>query len=131
MSQHELKERQKQVIEAEQKVQLLKQKVNATRTKADSYNKEGRRSQLTEAELKAVKEGVNCYKSVGRMFVLRPTEELIKEQQEKQNTCEAEVKKALALDDQLTKSLQEAETEFQKMYKQFMEEVRLVQGGGK
>eukprot|EP01064_Diplonema_japonicum_P020727 TRINITY_DN30308_c0_g1_i1.p2 TRINITY_DN30308_c0_g1~~TRINITY_DN30308_c0_g1_i1.p2 ORF type:complete len:131 (+),score=55.84 TRINITY_DN30308_c0_g1_i1:66-458(+) len=128
MSQQELKERQKQVVEAEQRVQLLKQKVNTARSKADAFNKEGRRSQLTEAELNAVKPDVKVYKSVGRMFVMRPKEELIKEQQDKQNMCEEEVKKALALDDQLTKSLTEAESDFNRIYTQFIEEMKLMQG---
>eukprot|EP01061_Rhynchopus_euleeides_P027364 TRINITY_DN4451_c0_g2_i1.p1 TRINITY_DN4451_c0_g2~~TRINITY_DN4451_c0_g2_i1.p1 ORF type:complete len:131 (+),score=79.09 TRINITY_DN4451_c0_g2_i1:60-452(+) len=123
----ELQERQKQVIEAEKKVQVLKQRMQQVEARGRSYNTDGRRAQFTEAELKTVTDNANVYKAVGRMFVLRPAAELIEEQQDRQKLCQEEVNKALQTAETLTKSHSEAETEFEKLYTQFLEEVKLLQ----
>ena len=60
------------------------------------------------------------------MFVMRSQEEMVTEQQNRQKTCQEEVTKAITLAETLQKSHDEAQAEFDKLYKQFTEEMKLL-----
>ena len=61
------------------------------------------------------------------MFVLRTRSAMVKEQQETQEKCKEEVQKAITTSETLTKSLEEGTAEFDRLYKQFIEEMKLFQ----
>eukprot|EP01062_Namystynia_karyoxenos_P015487 TRINITY_DN15617_c0_g1_i1.p2 TRINITY_DN15617_c0_g1~~TRINITY_DN15617_c0_g1_i1.p2 ORF type:complete len:134 (+),score=70.57 TRINITY_DN15617_c0_g1_i1:92-493(+) len=129
MDQHaakELQERQKQVMEAQQKLEQLSRQRGQLESRLKAFAMEGRRAQLTQSELETLKEQPT-YKSVGRMFVLRPRQSLIEELEKRQRGCLEEIEKMEEQKKGIERQIPDAEQEFKKLLMQFQEEMKLAQ----
>eukprot|EP00755_Sulcionema_specki_P026354 Sspe_Gene.85425::Locus_56195_Transcript_2_2_Confidence_0.667_Length_535::g.85425::m.85425/K09548/PFDN1; prefoldin subunit 1 len=122
----ELQERQKHLMETQARVNGLKQQMQQIEGRMAMLQREAQKAKITEGELSRLSDETNTYKSVGKMFVLRPRSTLVSEQTTRFKTCEEEIKKAESTHESVKKHLTEAEKEFEKLYQQFAEEANLA-----
>jgi len=70
---------------------------------------------LTQAEVQAVPEGTRMYDSVGRMFVLAESKDILAKLSKKKSTCEEKIKTWEASKEYMEKSLKESENSLREL----------------
>jgi chaperonin cofactor prefoldin len=91
MRQAELVEKQKHLMELEQKVTTLKQQANSMAGHLAALEREKKKCQITEAALKPLKPDHKVYKQIGRLFLSRSVTDLVEEHVNKEKMCVSEV----------------------------------------
>lgn len=127
VAQAELLEKEKGIVELQQKVQHLKSNLTNMSNHQVALEREKRRSQITLAELKGLESSHTVYKGVGRMFVASTVEGLSSEHTERESKCATESSRLSEEKKRLATAIQKEEEQLQYAVGDFMNAVRILQ----
>lgn len=92
-AQAEMLEKEKAIVELQQKVQSMKQQVQNMANTQSALTREARRSEITLRELDKLTDDHKVYKSLGRMFVSITVPDMKAEQRGRVEKCTGEVQR--------------------------------------
>ena len=90
VAQAELQEKEKLIMEQQQKMEMLKNKVVQLASHQKALDMEKRRCAITRQELATVGADRPVYKSLGRVFIKTPAAKLADDHEKRQTMCTSE-----------------------------------------
>jgi len=121
VSQEKIKEAEAALMDAQDKVIGARQAWNQVNGHLTLIEREKKRAGITLRELETLGPNHKTYKSVGRMFVLKPVSELSSELREKDATCDEELKRLTERKQGAKKGVEDSEALFRKQFQQYQQ----------
>lgn len=125
--QAELMEKEKTIMEHQQRLQHLKSNLSNMSNAQVALEREKRRSQLTIGELNTLSEEHVVYKGVGRMFIVSTVPGLKVEHADRETKCAAEANRLSEEKKKIAAAIQKEEEQLQLAVGDFMNAVRILQ----
>lgn len=126
-AQAELMEKEKAIMEQQQKLQHLKSNLANMSNHQVALEREKRRSQITLTELSRLDAAHTVYKGIGRMFVVSSVTGLINDHSDREAKCGAETTRLSEEKKRLAGAIQKEEEQLQHTVSDFMGAVRMLQ----
>ena len=126
-AQAELMEKEKTIMEHQQKVQQMKSSITTMANQQASLEREKRRSLITLGELSTLQEDHVVYKGVGHLFVRAAVNDLTAEHKDREAKCAAEAVRVAEEKKRLGTACQKEEEHLQQAVGDFMATVRIIQ----
>lgn len=126
-AQVELMEKEKTIMEHQQRVQHLKSNLNNMSNAQVALEREKRRSQLTIGELNSLSDEHVVYKGIGRMFMASTVPNLKVEHADRETKCAAEAGRLSEEKKKIGAAIQKEEEQLQYAVGDFMNAVRIIQ----
>eukprot|EP00736_Rhodelphis_marinus_P014265 Rmarinus@m.19516 len=111
---------QKELAELHMKNESLQRQLYAVQQQVALADKEKRRAILTKKELRDAPNETRCFKAVGRMFVLTPNGELMKQLTRTVDSSDSQMAKAAEKKIYLESCLKDSQRNMQEMLKSLM-----------
>ena len=127
VAQAELMEKEKHIMEIQQKVQMLQSQVSNLANNQAALEREKKRCQITNVELGRCQADATVYRSVGRMFVKQTVADLHKAHSDREAKCVEEVIKLSNEKKRAGESLQRNEAELTQAAKEYMATIQILQ----
>lgn len=127
VAQAELMEKEKTIMDHQQKVQQMKASLSNMANHQAALEREKRRSNITLGELATLQEGHVVYKGVGHMFVRSSVNSLTEEHKDREAKCSAESSRLSEEKKRLGTACQKEEEHLQQAVGDFMSTVRMIQ----
>lgn len=125
--QAELMEKEKHIIEQQNRTQQIKNQLGFIANQQTALEKEKRRALLTLSELEKLGENRVVYRSVGRMFAKKPVPSLRSEFTERSEQIAAEIVRIVEEKKRISELVTREEHQLQTLVNEFMNFVQLVQ----
>jgi chaperonin cofactor prefoldin len=125
--QAELMEKEKHILEQQNRVEALKSKLVALASHQKALDMERRRCVITQQELTTVPSDRPVYKSLGRVFVRSTVEKVNSDHETRREMCQGESAKISEETRRLGEKVQSEEQHLQQMVNEFMAQLRLMQ----
>ncbi|CCW61705.1 unnamed protein product [Phytomonas sp. EM1] len=126
-AQADLMEKEKLVVEHQQRVETLQNAVKTMATRQISLKRDKRRSEITVGELAKLKAGHTVYRGIGRAFMRTPVDKLIKVNDEIIKQCEAEEHRISNEKQRTSEVMSKEEGELRRAVEDYRVAVHLIQ----
>ncbi|ORC90985.1 uncharacterized protein TM35_000074090 [Trypanosoma theileri] len=116
-------EREKALVEAQQRVDMLRETVRVMANRQMVLMGTKRRLEISTRELTKLKPDHSVYESIGRVFLRTPVNTLIAKQTEQAEKCEAEEKRLSGEKQRIAEQLQKDEVQLREAAQVYMAEM--------